>query len=137
MNNSDRLLRKVNPTLTIWFPLTFGVISMVALFFFTLITGNNNGSWEQWSNIAIIFLASIFFVMATIELIILIVIIVITNKTSSKIQPLFLKAAQFTQNSQIKLSTISNNSVRGLVRIQQINAGIKHVLDNLFGKTKQ
>lgn len=137
MTNSDHILRKVNPALTIWLPLSIVVISMIVLFIFVVMSGNDIGSWEQWSNIAIIILVSIFFVTATLELIILIVIIVITNRASSKIQPLFVKTAQFTQNSQIRLSTISNSSVQSLIRIQQINAGIKNVLRGLFFIIKQ
>lgn len=137
MTNSDHILRKVNPALTIWLPLSIVVISMIVLFIFVVMSGNDIGSWEQWSNIAIIILVSIFFVTATLELIILIVIIVITNRASSKIQPLFIKTAQFTQNSQIRLSTISNSSVQSLIRIQQINAGIKNVLRGLFFIIKQ
>ncbi len=132
MNKQDPLLKKVDPNLTIWLPIVVGILAMVSMLVFAFSTSAQEERWSQWADIALILLSSIFFLMASVELVILIGMIFLSKKISTKLIPIFSRAREFSNDSFQKILGFSDQSVFGFFQVKQIFAGIGGVIAALI-----
>ena len=132
MSKQDPLLKKVDPNLTIWLPIVIGILVMVPMLVFAFSTSAQEERWSQWADIAIILLSSIFFLVASVELVILIGMIFLSKKISTKLLPIFSRARKFSNDSYQKILGFSDHSVFGFLQTKQIIAGIKGVIADLI-----
>lgn len=136
MEKDSQLLKKINPVLTIWFPLFATIILIVAVVVFLMTSNPSNLNWQQWSNISLIVLSSIFFVMATMELAILIVFILITSKLASRIPSAFNKVNDYTRQGFESARSLANLSVKPIIQVQKVAAGIKSLIPFISKKNE-
>jgi hypothetical protein len=132
MSKQDHLLKKVDPNLTIWLPIVIGILIMVSMLVFAFSGTAQEERWSQWSDIAIILLSSIFFLMASVELVILIGMIFLSKKISTKLIPIFSRAREFSNDSYQKILGFSDRSIFGFFQAKQIIAGINGVIAALI-----